>query len=140
MSKRKIEFFVVDAYISILKIEDYIKDKNDANDLLYDYKSWDATIRELEIVGESIKHLIMQDIFDNEKRKIVDFRNLLIHEYFGIDRDIVWDVLQNKIPFLKEELRKIILQFSNKKEILNFFIEDNYFISFIVDELERLKE
>ena len=37
-------------------------------------------------------------------------RNRLIHEYFGVDHDLVWDVLQHKIPVLREQLRHILEQ------------------------------
>ena len=47
---------------------------------------WDATLRRLEIIGEATKYLITMDILNNrEYRKIVDFRNVISHAYFGVD-------------------------------------------------------
>jgi len=140
MYKRGIEFFILDSYISILKIEEYSKDKSDSQDLLYDCKSWDAVMREFSILGEAIKILIEQKLFSEDKRKIVDFRNLVIHHYFGIDADIVWDIIKNNLPNLKDELEMQINSLENKNKMLNYFINDNYYANFIVENLKKLKD
>jgi uncharacterized protein with HEPN domain len=139
MSKRKNEFFVMDIYISILKIEEYTKDIKTAQELQYDCKTWDAVIRELEIIGEATKNLIENGLFDNDKRKIVDFRNIIVHHYFGINEDIVWDVLKSKIPDLKIELIEMINSYENKKELLDCFIKDNQCFDFIKTGLMDLE-
>jgi len=140
MYKRGIEFFILDSYISILKIEEYSKDKSDSQDLLYDCKSWDAVMREFSILGEAIKILIEQKLFSEDKRKIVDFRNLVIHHYFGIDADIVWDIIKNNLPNLKDELEMQINSLENKNKMLNYLINDNYYANFIVENLKKLKD
>jgi len=69
--------------------------------LIHDQKSYDAVVRNLEIIGEAAKH-----VSDNlraclpgiEWRKIAGMRDMLSHAYFGIDNNILWDVVQNKIP------------------------------------------
>lgn len=68
---------------------------------------WDATIREFEIIGEAANNLIKADIFGEEKRVIVDFRNILIHKYFGIDEEEVWQIIQN-ISELEKEILELI--------------------------------
>jgi uncharacterized protein with HEPN domain len=140
MYKRGIEFFILDSYISILKIEEYSKDKSDSQNLLYDCKSWDAVMREFSVLGEAIKVLIKQKLFSEDKRKIVDFRNLVIHHYFGIDADIVWDIIKNNLPKLKAELEIQINSLENKNKMLNYFINDNYYANFIVENLKKLKD
>jgi len=70
---------------------------------------WDATIRELEIIGEAINSLIKMGVLENkEYRKIVDFRNIIIHGYFGIDEFEVWSVIKNKLSKLEQKLKDII--------------------------------
>jgi len=92
-------------------------------------------IREFEIIGEATNYLIKNEILNKNYRIIVDFRNKIIHGYFGIDEVIVWDVIKNYLPefikyiknFIRENkinLNKIIIQtkkdhFYNKK-VLEF--------------------
>ena len=70
--------------------------------------AWDATIRELEISGEATKTLLKQGLLKSEYRRIVDFRNQISHGYFGIDEEIVWDVVSRKLPQFRIELVKIV--------------------------------
>jgi uncharacterized protein with HEPN domain len=94
MSKRKIEFYILDILIAIDKIKRYTKKISNGTELLNDELSWDATIRELEIIGEATKILLNESFLEDKKyRRIVDFRNQINHGYFGIDEDIVWDVM-----------------------------------------------
>jgi len=61
----------------------------------------DAVIRNLEIIGESCRALskeIRTKYPEVEWRKIVGLRNILIHQYFGVDLKLVWDIVKNKLP------------------------------------------
>ncbi len=72
-----------------------------------------AAIREFEIIGEATKHLpdeITRILTEIEWRDLNDFRNLLIHEYFGIDFEIICNVIQQDLPALK----RVIDQIANK--------------------------
>jgi uncharacterized protein with HEPN domain len=71
------------------------------SDLIGDQRSYDAVVRNLEIIGEAAKHLSadLRACFPGiEWRRIAGMRDMLSHAYFGIDNDILWDVVQNKIP------------------------------------------
>jgi uncharacterized protein with HEPN domain len=62
--------------------------------------------------GEAVRQLpvdFKQKYSYIEWRKIVDLRNILIHEYFGIEPEIIWDIVKNKIPTLKTFI-KILLE------------------------------
>ena len=62
-----------------------------------------AVVRSIEIIGEASKKLDNEFKSNNnhiEWKKITGTRDKLIHEYFGIDYDIVWDIIENKIPDL----------------------------------------
>lgn len=67
----------------------------------------DAVIRNLEVIGEATK-LIPESIRSKypsvEWKKIAGLRDILAHHYFEVDLDIIWDVLQNKLPALEREL------------------------------------
>jgi uncharacterized protein with HEPN domain len=70
-----------------------------------------AVVRSIEIIGEASKKI--DDEFKSihhhiEWKKIARTRDKLIHDYFGIDYDIVWDIVENKIPDLDYFLRQII--------------------------------
>ena len=71
----------------------------------------DGVIRNLEIIGEAVKNLpddIKKHYPEVEWRKIAGLRDILIHAYFGVDLEIIWDIVKNKVPELKEMVRKIL--------------------------------
>jgi len=127
MSKRVVEFFIVDILIAINKIKRYSNGFRDAQSFYYDEKSFDATMRELQIIGEATKKLINSNLLSDDFRVVVDFRNLIVHEYFGIDADEIWDILKNELPSFEKEIlslfkradRKILTKIidANKKEL-----------------------
>jgi len=70
-----------------------------------------AFVRSLEIIGEAAKQIpgdLRQKYSHIEWRAIAGMRDRLIHRYFGIDYDIVWDVVVNKVPVLQREVKQII--------------------------------
>lgn len=70
-----------------------------------------ALIRSLEIIGEASTKLDpdFKALYPHiEWRKMSGTRNRLIHDYFGIDYDIVWDIIITKLPNLKEEIMEVI--------------------------------
>lgn len=76
------------------------------NDMLY-Y----ATIRSLEIIGEAVRHIpqgTRKKYSEIEWRKISGLRDILIHDYFGIEPSIVWDIINSKLPILKAVAGKIL--------------------------------
>ena len=78
---------------------------------LADEKTSDAAMRNLEIIGEAAKHIadeVRKQYPDINWRKIAGFRDVSIHEYFGIDADVVWDIITKEIPVLRTKLQRII--------------------------------
>lgn len=71
----------------------------------------DGVIRNLEIIGEAVKKLPV-DVKNNnpevEWRKIAGIRDVLIHDYFGVDLDIIWDVINNKLTGLENAVKNML--------------------------------
>ena len=111
---RDIELFLFDIYVAILKIEDIRQEFKDADELLYDFRAWDSIIREFTIIGEASKHLINKKLLKDEYKIVVDFRNFIVHEYFGIDAQEVWDTVCNDLDDFKESILKLIKMLEKK--------------------------
>jgi uncharacterized protein with HEPN domain len=70
-----------------------------------------AFVRSLEIIGEAAKKIpdaFKQKYGHIDWRSIAGMRDKLIHAYFGVDYDIVWDVIVNKLPTLQKEVEQIL--------------------------------
>lgn len=70
-----------------------------------------AFTRSLEIIGEAVKNLPQEFKEENsevEWKLIAGMRDRLIHHYFGVDYEIVWDVVKNEVPKLKIQIEKLI--------------------------------
>lgn len=75
-----------------------------------DAKTVDAVIRNLEVIGDAAKKLpeeIKQKDSPAEWRKIAGLRDILSHEYFGIDSDMIWDIVSQKIPSLASAVSRL---------------------------------
>ncbi len=128
MSKLEVELYIVDIFIAIDKINRYTQDISSAEQLLHNELEWDATIRELEIIGEATNNLLKANFLNDSFRVVVDFRNQINHGYFGINEDMVWNVIKSYLIEFREEFISII---KDKNIILNEAImcakEDNKF-------------
>jgi len=104
----------------ILYLEDILESTNNIQDyvgnlsyeeLIGDRMRLDAIVRNFEIIGEA-SGKIPQDIRNKypfiDWRKIADFRNILAHEYFGIDSEIMWEIIKDKLPELKRGIQAIL--------------------------------
>ncbi len=77
-----------------------------------DRKTKSATIRELEIIGEAASRISAEkkDLYSSVPWRLMkDLGNVLSHEYFGVNDEVVWDIVQHKLPELKVQMDKIIL-------------------------------
>ncbi|KXS43390.1 DUF86 domain-containing protein [Methanolobus zinderi] len=103
--------FFEDMLIAINKIKRYSANLS-FEEFSKDEMRIDAVVRNLEIVGEAAGN-IPSDIREKypsvQWKKIVGLRNILIHEYFGIDMDILWGIIQNNLDELKDNI-EIALQ------------------------------
>jgi uncharacterized protein with HEPN domain len=73
----------------------------------------DAVVRNLEIIGEATRHIpedTQTHVTAIEWRKIAGLRNILAHAYFGVDLEIIWDVIKNELPKLAEQVAKLMAE------------------------------
>jgi len=111
MSKdRDYRLFLEDILMSIQKIEKYTANLTfetfSENDLVID-----AVIRNLEIIGEAVKKLpkeIRKRYSDIPWKEIAGFRDVLIHDYFGVDIVVIWKTIVEDLPFLKKHVELIL--------------------------------
>ncbi len=109
MSKRPVDLLLDDICEAIDRIEQYISGMS-FDVFSNDRKSVDAVVRNLEIIGEASNRLPAD--FKNshsqiEWHKVVGLRHRIVHEYFGIDLQIVWQILQKDLPSLHEAISQI---------------------------------
>jgi len=70
-----------------------------------------ACIKQIEIMGEAANYITPETkakFSDLEWRKIIGMRHILVHEYFGMDFELIWQVIINDLPLLKEKVSTII--------------------------------
>lgn len=112
MSERDFRLYLVDIIEAGTAIQSYVTGLS-LEDFSCDRKTCSAVIREFEIIGEAVGKLpdtITRQRPDIEWQDIKDFRNLLVHEYFGVDLEIVWQVIQSDLPPLLEAAKEIVNQ------------------------------
>ena len=109
----KIKTWLYDILNSIIEIESYFEDKpKNFNEYKNDIKTKRAVERNIEIIGEAVKRILNEnsDININNARNIVGARNRIIHNYDNIADDMIWSIIINNIPKLKNEIKKLIDQ------------------------------
>lgn len=110
MSKRGDIEFLSDISEAIRRIGIYTKGI-DYEKFLEDIKTQDAVIRNLEIIGEAVKNI--SDDFKDKHPQILwkdwaGVRDKLIHHYFGVNLEVVWYIIKDDLPTLREEIRHIL--------------------------------
>jgi len=109
MSNRDINLYINDIIESINAIKDFTLDMT-FEEFQIDRKTYSATLREYIVIGEAISKLI--DLLEKEVpsypwRMVKDFRNFIVHEYFGVNPQIVWDLTTIELDELLDSIQKL---------------------------------
>jgi uncharacterized protein with HEPN domain len=109
MSKRPVNLLIEDILEAIEKVQRYTADLT-LEAFREDDKTIDAVVRNLEIIGEAANRVptdFRSEHGEIEWKKIIGLRHRIVHEYFGVDLDIVWHIIDHDVPALKKALKAI---------------------------------
>ena len=110
MSSRKPTLYLDDIQQACDDILNFTQTINSAEALQNDRRTFLAVVRCLEIIGEAARQMprnFREKHSEFPWRETASLRNVIAHEYFGLDIDIIWDVIQTRIPVLAEQVKQI---------------------------------
>lgn len=109
MSERAWRFYIDDMVLFTERIIEYTRDL-DQEAFIADRLTYDATLRNLELIGEAATHVpedVRQANAEVPWRMIIATRNRLIHSYLGIDDDVLWSIIKTDVPPLLTALGRL---------------------------------
>lgn len=98
---------------AIIEIEAYMKDA-DYEIFMENSMMRFACVKQMEIIGEASNHIsddTKEKFSSVEWTQIVGMRNVFVHEYFGIDSNLIWQIIENDLPDLKYNIMEILNSF-----------------------------
>jgi uncharacterized protein with HEPN domain len=108
--KRQYDFYLDDILTSMLRIIEYIDDQ-DFKEFKQNYMVVDAVVRNFEIIGEASKNIpeeIQSKYPEIPWKKMYGLRNLILHEYFGVDYEMIWQIATANLPQNILDLKQLI--------------------------------
>jgi len=109
-ANRRFDIYLEDILISISRIDEYIGEM-DFIEFKRNYMIVDAVVRNFEIIGEASKNIperIRHKYPSVPWRKMIGLRNLISHEYFGVDYEMIWTITKDNLPQNKIDIQIII--------------------------------
>ena len=107
----EIDYILIKKMLQVIdRIFEYSKSFKTFKDFENDYKTVDATLMNFIALGETagkISNVFKDNYGEVEWQKVYAFRNVIAHDYFGVDDEAVWDIIKNHLPKLKNDLLKI---------------------------------
>jgi uncharacterized protein with HEPN domain len=98
---------------SVNKIKNYTDGITSSKEFYEDEKTFDSVLMNFIVIGESVAKL-SDDVKNRYPKvawnKVKSFRNIIAHNYFGIDEEEVWQLISSHLPSLDQKIRKILNQ------------------------------
>jgi uncharacterized protein with HEPN domain len=113
---RDYKLYLHDIKEAVEKIEIFTRDLA-SEDFVQDIKTVDAVIRNLEIIGEASKHIpkkMKERYSDVDWKAIIGMRNIVVHEYFGVNLEILWKTVRSRLPELRTRIEEILREAEGK--------------------------
>jgi uncharacterized protein with HEPN domain len=110
MSERDVKLLLGDIIESGNKIFDYVKSHTYEN-FISDNKTIDAVVRNFEIIGEATNKIPENYKVEHphiQWNKLKGLRNRIVHDYFGVDLEIIWNIIQLNLPTLLKDIEKLL--------------------------------
>ena len=107
----KDKLYILTVLDAIEKITKYSSGYKNADDSYENERDFDASMMNFIIIGEMVSRLsdkLMEENNQIDWFKIRGFRNIVAHDYFGIDAEEVWQIIKNHLPKLENDLRLIL--------------------------------
>lgn len=108
--KRDYKLYIKDILNCVLKTEEFIGDMS-YRGFIEDDKTSSAVVRKLEIIGEASKNIpkeIRMKYKEVPWSDMAKMRDKITHFYFGVDYEIVWKVIKERLPTLKQQIQKLL--------------------------------
>jgi uncharacterized protein with HEPN domain len=116
MKRKNHKLFVEDMLEAIEKIERYIRGLTHETFVKNDM-AVDAVIRNLEIIGEASRNIpegLREKYPDIPWKRMIGLRNIAVHEYFGVDLGIIWEIISRNLPETKPKIGAMLKAFENE--------------------------
>jgi uncharacterized protein with HEPN domain len=108
--KRDIKLYILDILQAMDEINEFVVNFSNGDELANNKIVYKAVLMNFIIMGEAARNLYEEVRVNHpeiEWKDIMDMRNKLVHEYFGVDNRVVWDAIKNNFPELKKILERI---------------------------------
>jgi len=136
MHKVPLELFLVNILVSVNKIIRHSKNLTYL-DFKRDEKIFGFLTRELQEIGESVNKISKGGLFPPEEhekwQKVVDFRNIVVHKYFGVHPETIFEIIIREIPLLKRDILDLVRKLKNKTLFFQALSDTNQ----VYSDLER---
>ena len=108
--KRDVQLYILDMLQAIDEVNEFVADIPNAEALVNNKEKYKAVLMNFIILGEASRNIFEEVRINHpevEWKDVMNMRNKLVHEYFGVDNKVVWDAIKKNFPELKNILAKI---------------------------------